>query len=262
MLHDDLMDVYTNRITKKIQFVYYKENKIRIISNTSIFFDMERIFITNDNIDINMSKRADAEDERFDEDKSNLLENFSQTGSYHKIDGKYTWSQGIYNIINRGKEEADDYYNIVFDLVIPEDKYIVDKIFNITNKETSQFDEIIRIRTDDGILKIIGVNIYSYFDESGIIIHQGLMNDITHIHQETIKPVDFLLDGFKNSTKLALLIEPLSEKQYEFSKGFYHLIEKDYEEYEHSRDILNNIVEKDIVERLYKLLDGELNKIY
>ena len=263
MLYDDFMDVYTNRNTKKIRFIYYKENKIRIISNTSIFFDMGRIFITNDNIDTNTGKRADAEYKRFDEDKTSLMENFSQTGSYHKIRGKYTWSQGIYNIINRGKEEADEYYNIVFDLVIPEDKHIVDKIFNISNKETSQFEEVIRIRTDDGILKFIEVIIYSYFDESGIIIRQGLMNDITHIHQdETVKPVDFLLDGFKNSKKLALLIEPLSETQYEFSKGFYHLIEKDYEEYEHSRDILNNIVEKDIVERLYKLLDGELNKIY
>lgn len=262
-LYDDLIDVYTNRNTKKIRFIYYRKNKINIISNTSIFFDMERIFITNDNIDINTGKRADAEYKRFDEDKTNLLENFSQTGSCHKINGKYTWSQGIYNIINRGKEEADDYYNIVFDLVIPEDKHIVDEIFNTTNKETSQFEEIIRIRTDDGILKFIEVNVYSYFDESGIIIRQGLMNDITHIHQkETVKPVDFLLDGFKNSKKLALLIEPLNKKQYEFSKGFYHIIEKDYEEYKHSRDIINNIVEKDAVERLNILIDGELNKIY
>ena len=263
MLYDDLMDAYKNRNAKKIRFIYYIENKIRIITNASIFFDMERIFITNDNIDINTGKRADAEYKRFDEDKTNLLENFSQTGSYHKVHGKYTWSQGIYNIINRGKEEADDYYNIVFDLVIPEDKHIVDKIFNISNRETSKFEEVIRIRTDDGILKFIEVNIYSYFDESGIIIRQGLMNDITHRYREEIvKPVDFLLNGFKNSTKLALLIEPLSETQYEFSKGFYHLIEKDYKEYEHSRAILNNIVEKDAVERLYKLLDGELNKIY
>lgn len=262
-LYDDFIDVYTNRNTKKIRFIYYGEDKINIISNTSIFFDMERIFITNDNIDINTGKRADAEYKRFDEDKTNLLENFSQTGSYHKVRGKYTWSQGIYNIINRGKEEADDYYNIVFDLVIHEDKHIVDKIFNISNKETSHFEEVIRIRTDDGILKFIEVNIYSYFDESGIIIRQGLMNDITHIHQkETVKPVDFLLDGFKNSKKLALLIEPLNKKQYEFSKGFYHIIEKDYEEYKHSRDIINNIVEKDAVERLNILIDGELNKIY
>ena len=62
-----------------------------------------------------------------------------------KINGKYTWSQGIYNIINRAKDESDEHYNIVFDLVIPEDKHIVDEIFNVTNKETSECEEIIRI---------------------------------------------------------------------------------------------------------------------
>lgn len=58
------------------------------------------------------------------------------------------------------------------------------------------------------------------------------MNDITQYGDEELtKPVDFLLDCFKNSTKLALLIEPLNVKHYKFSKGFYYLIEKDYEEY-------------------------------
>ena len=73
--------------------------------------------------------------------------------------------------------------------------------------------------------------------------------------------VDFLLDGFKSSTKLALLIEPLSEKQYNFSKGFYYLIEKDYDEYDHSREILDDIVEKDVVDQLQKLADGEITTI-
>lgn len=88
------------------------------------------------------------------------------------------------------------------------------------------------------------------------------MNDITkYSDDELTKPVDFLLDGFKNSTKLALLIEPLNNKQFKFSKGFYYFIEKDYEEYKHSRDIFKNIVEKDTVERLNKLVDGEINMI-
>ncbi len=262
ILYDDLVDVYTNHNTKRIRFVYYRENRITIISNTRIFFDVGRIFITNDNYDINVSKRVDSGYRTFDEDKTNMLENFSQTGSCYKVHDKYTWSQGIYNIINRAKEESDKHYNIVFDLVIPEDKHIVDNIFNITNKETAQFEEVIRIKTMDGTLKVIEVNVYSYFDDNGIIIRQGLMNDITQQHHyELNRPVDFLLDGFKNSNKLALLIEPLNKKQYKFSKGFYHLIEKDYEEYEHSRKVLNNIVEKDAVERINKILDGELNEI-
>lgn len=262
ILYDDFIDAYKNQAIINKRFAYYSKNKLAKLSNIKIVSDMGRIFISSKNIDTKTRKRVDLEYRDFDEDKSDLMENFSQTGSYYKINGKYIWSQGIYNILNRAKEESDDYFNIVFDLVIPEDEHIVNKIFKVTNKETAQCNEVIRIVTNDGILKTIEVNVYSYFDESGIIIRQGLMNDITQYSRgELTKPVDFLLDGFKNSTKLALLIEPLSAKRFKFSKGFYYLIEKDYEEYVHSKDILNNIVEKDAVEKIKKVYDGELTKI-
>ena len=264
ILYDYLIDVYTNHNAKNIRFVYYQKKKLTKLSHAKIIFDMGKIFIITNNVDTNISKRIDIGDRTFDEDKNNMMESFSQTGSYYNIHGRYTWSQGIYNILNRPKEESDAYYNIVFDLVIPEDQPIVGKIFNITNKETAQCEEIIRIITADGALKVIEVNIYSYFDESGLIIYQGLINDITHQYnnnQDISKPVDFILDGFKNSKKLALLIEPLNKKQYKFSKGFYYLIEKDYEDYNNSREVLNNIVEKDAVERINKLSKGELSKI-
>ena len=263
ILHDDLLGVYTRRKPKNIRFVYYDGKKLTKLSTARIVYDMERIFIITNNVDTNINKEEDIGDKHFDEDKSNMIESFSQTGSYYNLHGKYTWSQGIYNIINRPKEEADDFYNIVFDLVIPEDQHIVDKIFTITNKETSQCNEILRIMTRDGAIKVLEVNIYSYFDESGIIIRQGLINDITQYHHyETSKPVDFLMDGFKNSRKLALLIEPLNKKHYKFSKGFYYIIEKDYEEYEHSLKIIDNIVEKDAAERFEQLYQGEIKKIY
>lgn len=57
------------------------------------------------------------------------------------------------------------------------------------------------------------------------------------------------------------MVEPLNLKQFKFSKGFYHLIEKDYNEYYHSKDILNNIAEKSTVEQINRLIDGEINKI-
>ena len=260
ILYDDLMDVYKNHNIKNIRFAYYNKNKLTKLSNAKIVYDDGKIFIASHNIDAKISNRVDLEYRDFDEGKNDLIENFSQTGSYYKIGGKYTWSQGIFNIINRAKEESDDYYNIVFDLVIPEDQHIVNKIFDITNTETTECDEIIRIKTVDGVLKTINVNVFSYFDESGIIIRQGIMSDITKYSTDD-KPVDFLLDGFKNSKKLALLIEPLSAKQYNFSKGFYYLIEKDYEDYNHSLDFLNDIVEKDVVDKIIKLSNGELDRV-
>ena len=155
ILYDDLLDVYRNHNVKRIRFVYYSNNRLSKLSNAKIVFDGERVFVTSNNIDTKISNRVDLEYRDFDEDKTDIIENFSQTGSYYNINGKYTWSQGVFNIINRAKEESDDYYNIIFDLVIPKDKHIVDKIFDTTNKHTAQCNEIIRIKTQDGVLKTI-----------------------------------------------------------------------------------------------------------
>ena len=261
--HDHLVDVYKNHKPKDVRIVYYNaKNKVRRLTNTKIVYDMEKLFIINQNIDAQATTPIGKDGSRFDEDKTSMLESFSQTGNYYKVEGKYNWSQGIYNIINRTKEEPDKYYNIVFDLVIPEDQHIIDKIIDITNRETSECNETFRIKTDDDVLKVIEVNIQTYFNENGVLIRQGLVNDISQKHHyEMNKPVDFLLDGFKNSTKLALLIEPLNRRQYEFSKGFYYLIEKNYEEYNHSEEILKYIEEEDIVERLAQLIEGKITRI-
>ena len=262
ILKDYLLDVYKNHSTKNMRFVYYAQDKFMKQSNAKIVFDMGRIFIIVQNFDRVQAKHEDADERTFDEGKTNMIENLSQTGSYYKINGKYTWSQGIYNIINRTKEGTDEYYNIVLDMVIPEDKPIVDKILNITNRETSQCEEILRIRDGEGALKVIEFNVYSYFDENNLFVRQGFVKVVTQQgNYEFSKPIDFLLDGFKSSTKLALLIEPLNNKQYNFSKGFYYLVEKDYGEYDHSCKILDDIVEKDVVEQLKRLVAGEISKV-
>ena len=261
-LHDNLFESYTNHTTKKIRFVYYDTQNESIKKSTAkIVFYMEKLFIIVTDAYGTISNSEGMIDITLDENQNNIMENLSQTGSYYKINGKYTWSQGIYNIINRNKEESDEHHNIVLDLAIPEDKYKVDKILNFTNKETSQCDEILRIVDEEGILKLIEVTVYSYFDDKGVFIRQGWINVLTQRHSESSESIDFLVDGSKSSMKLAWLIEPLNKKLYSFSKGFYNLIEKDYGEYVHSREILNNIAEEEVVDELIKLADGDITKV-
>ena len=262
MFYDYLFEIYTNHSTKEMRIVYYdNQNELIKKITAKIVFYMERIFIIVSNVGGTIGNPAGRLDKTLDENQNSIMEKLSQTGSYYKINGKYTWSQGIYNIINRNKEESDEQHNIVFDLVIPEDNYKVDKILSIPNKETSQCDEVIRIVDAEGILKLIEVTVYSYFDDKGVFIRQGWINVLTQRHGESSESIDFLLDGSKSSMKLAWLIEPLNKKLYSFSKGFYNLIEKDYGEYVHSREILNNIAEKEVVDELKKLADGDISKV-
>lgn len=263
MFHEYFREVYKTQKTKVVHVFYYGKHNLSRITIVKIVYELNRLFVFADHI----NKDANVSDEfdkiKYSEDKVSMMEYFTQTGSYRRVDGKYTWTQGIYNIINRPREERDEYYNIVFDLAIPEDKDLIEKILNIMDTDTSHHEDIIRIRTEDGVLKYLEINIYSNFDEEGNLISRyGLFNDITtYSKQSALKPVDFLLQGFKNSKKLALLIEPLNYKHFEFSEGYYYFIDQDPAEYVHSLDIINNIVEDETKKQIIRLVDGEINRI-
>ncbi|WP_407414529.1 histidine kinase dimerization/phosphoacceptor domain -containing protein [Methanobrevibacter sp.] len=261
ILKDSLFDVYKSHTTKKMRFFYYSGNNITRLTNVKIVFEVGRLFILTDNIDTSHNNLLGSDE--FSEDNSYLLEYVSQTGSFSKVDGVYSWSPGIYNIVNRRREEYDKYYNVVFDLVISEDKTIVDNIFKeLDEGHATHLERVIRIRTHDGILKYLEVSIYSTFDDGNLINRQGLINDVTHYSNTQItKPVDFLMSGFKNSKKLALMIEPLNSKRYEFSEGFYNLIEKTPEEYVHSLDVVGKIVEKEAQNQIIRIINREISEI-
>ena len=261
ILQDTLYEVYKTHETKKLRILYYHEGKLARLANVKIVNDDEKIILISDIKYTIERKDEDLEGyEIYDENKSSLIEYFSQTGSYYKINDKYSWTQGVYNIINRSREENDEYYNIIFELVIPEDRPLIDKILNDLDSGVDNYENIIRIKTPDGIIKYLDLNFYSKFDENGELISRyALIKDITKSSEKSItRPIDFLLNGFKKSKKLALLIDPLNQKQYEFSEGFYDIVEEDKDTYSNERAILENIVEQETVESFRKLLRKEI----
>ena len=262
VLKEPLKEVYDTHETKNMRFYYHFNEKLARFSNVKVVYDMEKLILISDHRDNRETSLTVHDEGKYDE-KANLIEYFSQTGSYYKINDRYSWTQGVYNIINRGREENDEYYNILFDLVIHEDKPLLDKLLKEMDHGRTNYETILRIRTDDGILKYIEVNIYSKFDENGHLLSRyGLFKDVsTDSTRKMTRPVDFLLKGFKNSKKLALLIDPLSTKHYEFSEGFFYLIEEDPETYHHSRKIIENIVEEDIHCKLKQLVNGEIEEL-
>ena len=260
LLKNYLFEIYHSPETKHLRFLNYEKNKLSGVTNVKLLCEKGFIFVVTEYIgaDDNQIEYSD-----YEEDKVNMIEYLSQTGSFYVVNGRYMWTQGVYNIINRPRENFDEYYNILFELVIPEDKNSIDNIVKTLENGLSSCEEIVRIMTHDGVLKYVEINLYSKFDDKGNFVgYYGLLNDTTHYSEgKIIKPVDFLLNGFKNSKKLALMIEPLNVKQYEFSKGFYYLIEKDAKEYVHSRGVIKHIVENETKCAIIQLADGKINKI-
>ena len=150
LLQESLFEVYKTHETKFIRFLYYTGNKLARLTNVKVMFEMGRVFVLSDHKDTSENSLYISEENR-DEDKANLIEYFSQTGSYYKVNGKYSWTQGIYNIINRPREETDEHYNIVFDLAIPEDIPLVDKILKEMDSGKPTLDTVLRIRTGSNV---------------------------------------------------------------------------------------------------------------
>ncbi|WP_295115458.1 histidine kinase dimerization/phosphoacceptor domain -containing protein [uncultured Methanobrevibacter sp.] len=264
ILRDDLKEVYTTGNTKSLRIFYYISDKIQTLANVHIIKDDEEIYLISDFKENKFEPDISIEEqkEQDNENKANLIEYFSQTGSYYKTRGEFVWTPGIYNIINRSKEPRDAFYNIIFDLVIPEDKPLVEELLETMSPETDSYENIIRISTPGGHIKYLDTYLYSKFDENGEeISHYGLFKDISvDSHKHITRPVDFMLNGFNHHSKLSLLVEPLS-KRYEFSEGFYKIIEIPKTDYVHSQSILDNIVEEDIKEELIKLINGEIEEV-
>ena len=263
ILNEPFKEVLKTKQPKAIRVYYYISDKIQTLSNVHILYDEGNLYVISDYVDeLHDEKSLEQQKIEDNANKSNLIEYFSQTGSYYKIRNEYAWTQGIYNIINRSPESNDTYYNIIFDLVIPEDKPLVDELLNTMTPETDTYENIIRIKTRDGHIKYLDTYLYSKFDEnSDVISHYGLFKDISlDSHKHMTRPVDFMLNGFKHNSRLSLLVEPLS-KRYEFSAGFYDIVEIPHEKYIHTPELLENIVEDDVKENLKKMINGELNEI-
>ena len=263
LLKDNFKEVLESKKTKTMRIFYYISDRIRTLANINILCDEGEIYVISDlKNNFEEVKTEEEQKEEDDENKANLIEYFSQTGSYYKTRNEFTWTPGIYNIINRSKEPGDSYYNIIFDLVIPEDRPLVEELLETMSPETDTYENIIRIKTPGGHIKYLDTYLYSKFDENGEeISHYGLFKDISvDTHKHMTRPVDFMLNGFNHNAKLSLLVEPLS-KRYEFSEGFYKMVEIPKEKYVHGKSIIDNIVEEDVKEELNQLIDGEISEV-
>ena len=260
---DTFKEVCETGESKAMRMFYYISDKIVTLANIHILCDEGKVYIVSDlkKAD-NITKTAEEQKQEEDENKATLIEYFSQTGSFYKAHDEYTWTPGIYNIINRTKETSDAFYNIIFDLVISEDKPLVEELVETMSPETDTYENIIRIKTPGGHIKYLDTYLYSKFDDTGEEVSRyGLFKDISvDSHKHLTRPVDFMLNGFNHNSKLSLLVEPLS-KRYEFSEGFYKMIEVPKSEYIHNETIINNIVEEDVRRELEKLIAGEITEV-
>ncbi len=243
---------------EKLRLLYFEENTLSLILTTIIMEKNGYIYIINNYESESITKTSAIKNHS---DKLYLIEYMSQTGSYYKINNKYAWTNGIYNILGRHQKSSDKYYNIIFDLALKEDKEKIKKSLNENLPRKMEIKEKIRIKTENGKIKTLECNLYPKYNNNEYVGIYGFFKDISsELDSSILNPIDYILNGFTHSQKLALLLEPFNPVTYSFTDGFYNIIGVKKQEYTHNYNIYKHIGEKKVVEKLKKMESGEVNK--
>lgn len=152
-----------------------------------------------------------------------ILEKRNKTAFYTLFDnGRYFWSEGTYEILEREAEIEDSKRNIILETVIPEDQYKIKKIKDkLEDSSVTKYMESFRILVN-GKVKTLGFSITKDFDEN----HFKHFCDIKDITEKTLRnqQLDILLavvNDIQKSTSLAI--------QYMDADGKFHWSEETYE---------------------------------
>ena len=116
---------------EKLRLLYFEENTLSLIVTTIVMEKNGHIYIINNYEAESITKTSASNNQN---EKLYLIEYMSQTGSYYKTNNKYTWTNGIYNILGRHQKSSDKYYNIIFDLALKEDKEKIKKAIHAVRK--------------------------------------------------------------------------------------------------------------------------------
>lgn len=188
---------------------------------------------------------------------SSKYDNNNSYSYVRDINGNFFWDSHIYDLIEREKRPDDMKKDILYELILREDKLLYE--FLVDNDRTSCDDNIIHIKTDNGIFKTLKIN-SKYLHNNGFLSQVVVyIKDITcDIKKREKLIVSNLLKKLDAKLGVATLIRN-ANGDYTISNAFYdilHLPKKNVDEL--LKDFRTHIIDSEdriIAQRF------ELNKI-
>ncbi|MDO5849404.1 MAG: sensor histidine kinase [Methanobrevibacter sp.] len=196
-----------------------------------------------------------------------ILERSSRSAFYYKnANGKYQWSSNICNIVDCPNREAIHNKDIINELVLEEDREILEKFIDSLSIESPTANFKIRIISRLGILKYLNIFIKNVYDSEGNFEYRNMqvydVSDMENIQTDlsnlinTFNSVDYNL-------KTGLIYENYAGKL-KVSKMFNHVIGV-YRNWSSGgrEQFIENLINKNTYLSYYeKFMDYELDQIH
>lgn len=156
----------------------------------------------------------------------------AHVGSWHLDVGKniLTWSDEVYRIFGLQPRNSCASYEAFLEIVHPDDREMVDKLYTNSIKNKTPYDVTHRIVRPDGEVRVVYEKSENVTDTSGRIIHAfAMVHDITEIKQNEEEKEKLISQLQKSLSEIKTLrgIIPICSycKKIRDDKGFWNQVE-------------------------------------
>ncbi len=258
-----LKNVYNTKNNDFVYFNYYNGNNLRYSLKLTIQYNDEGY----------LSVLAEDYTAQI---KIRELSSLNQSSSYIQKNKKFaigtrfengihSWSDGIYEILEREPHSDDKTHNIIFDIVIPEEREKLEELKQfLRDNPKKSYEGIFNILTDKNVVKSLKIDIKKIFKEDKLEKTVAILYDVTEElkTQKKYKIINDLNSSINNYFNISGFVV-------NYENGYYHISDNIVKILHLSKknprlmayDIIHNIFSPEFPILLEKLKNDEIKLI-
>lgn len=200
-----------------------------------------------------ITEQAQAQQEAYNLEKSlKHISEFSKIVIATYENGKYTWTDEIYNILKINPKNYNKNQGILKQFENPkENKKFFEKIFNLT-PENNTYSTIRNIKDNEGNKKYLNCEVVADFNKKGQPKFYGFLQDITEElkTQESALQLQKDLNIIQSSSKI-IIAHHKNGKHY-FTNEIYNILEINPQEHPTSEELVKNYLQNKFNQKFIK----------
>ncbi len=280
--------VYSYSLPYETKNKYGSTNYFNLNFNSILYNNQPAIMIVYNDITKEELNKKEIENKKeedlFLQKTMNFIQKISDTGLIYTDQGKYVYSDKIYKVLEIENSPNDENRDIIKDMVIPEDKYVLEENYSRFEIDHKRRDFIIRVNTGNNNQKYLHCYLMENYKKSNndiLLYYQDITKDQLYLRNLNEALDESLrlknnLEKIQTISKTAITYN--NKGKLERTPSVFDLLKINYEEYKDHKDFFEFILKEDAhlwqnaykkcspespeSNTMFRIINGEGNIIY